>query len=97
MLRNASKPRLSFEAPVYPSNLLAIVPSRDGRYPELPIQSVNKIINNLTLEILTENLETPDFANKEIIYILKVWQTKFKKMENYPRTYISYITKRWRW
>ena len=57
---------------VYPSNLLAIAPSRDGRYPELTIQSVNKIINNLTLEILTENLETPDFGEKEIIYILKV-------------------------
>ena len=64
---------LSFGASVYPSNLLAIVPSRDGRYPELTIQSVNKIINNLTLEILTENLETPDFGDKEIIYILKVW------------------------
>ena len=71
----------SFGAPVHPSNslkvytsnLLAIAPSRDGRYPELTIQSVNKIINNLTLEILTENLETPEFANKEIIYILKVW------------------------
>ena len=57
---------------VYPSNLLAITPSRDGRYPELTIQSVNKIINNLTLEIITENLETPDFGDKEIIYILKV-------------------------
>ena len=57
---------------VYPSNLLAIAPSGDGRYPELTIQSVNKIINNLTLEILTENLETPDFGYKEIIYILKV-------------------------
>ena len=57
---------------VYPSNLLAIVPSRDGRYPELTIQSVNQIINNITLEILTENLETPDFGDKEIIYILKV-------------------------
>ena len=56
----------------YPSNLLAIVPSRDGRYPELTIQSVNKIINNITLEILTENLETPDFGDKEIVYILKV-------------------------
>ena len=57
---------------VYPSNLLAIAPSRDGRYPELTIQSVNKIINNFTLEILTENFETPDFSDKEIIYILKV-------------------------
>ena len=57
---------------VYPSNLLEIAQSRDGRYPELTIQSVNKIINNLTLEILTENLETPDFGDKEIIYILKV-------------------------
>ena len=57
---------------VYPSNLLAIAPSRDRRYPELTIQSVNKIINNITLEILTENLETPDFGDKEIIYILKV-------------------------
>ena len=57
---------------VYPSNLLAIAPSRDGRYPELTIQPVNKIINNLTLEILKENLETPDFGYKEIIYVLKV-------------------------
>ena len=57
---------------VYPSKLLAIAPSRDGRYPELTIQSVNKIINNLTLEILSENFETPDFGDKEIIYILKV-------------------------
>ena len=57
---------------VYPSNLLTIAPSRDGRYPELTIQSVNKIINNLTLEILAENFETPDFGDKEIIYILKV-------------------------
>ena len=57
---------------VHTSNLLAIAPSRDGRYPELTIQSVNNIINNLTLEILTENLETPDFGDKEIIYILKV-------------------------
>ena len=57
---------------VYPSNLLAIVPSRDGRYPELTIQSVNQIINNITLEILTENLETPDFGDKELIYILNV-------------------------
>ena len=62
----------SFGVSVYPHNLLAIAPSRDGRYPELTIQSVNKIINNLTLEILTENLETPDFGDKEIIYILKV-------------------------
>ena len=43
---------------VYPSNLLAIAPSRDGRYPELIIQSVNKIINNLTLEILTEQVQS---------------------------------------
>ena len=58
---------------VYPSNLLlAIAPSRDGRYPELTTQSVNKIINNLTLEILKENLETLDLGYKEIIYILKV-------------------------
>ena len=63
---------LSFETSVYPSNLLAIAPSRDGRYPELTIESCKNIINNLTLEILTENLETPDLANKEIIYILKV-------------------------
>ena len=63
----------SFGVSVYPSNLLAIVPSRVGRYPELTIQSVNKIIHNLTLEILTENLETPEFGDKEIIYILKVW------------------------
>ena len=70
---NSSYSFMVFPGDVYPSNLLAIAPSRDGRYPELTIQSVNKIINNLTLEILTENLETPDFGDKEINYILKVW------------------------
>ena len=69
---NSSYSFMASPGDVYPSNLLAIAPSRDGRYPELTIQSVNKIINNLTLEILTENFETPDFCDKEIIYILKV-------------------------
>ena len=31
------------------------------------------MINNLTLEILTENLETPDFGDNEITYVLKIW------------------------
>ena len=51
----------------------AVAPSRNGRYPELSIQSGKNIINNLTLEILTENLETPDFGDNEITYVLKVW------------------------
>ena len=69
---NSSYSFMVYPGDVNPFNLLAIVLSRDGRYPELTIQSVNKIINNITLEILTENLETPDFGDKEIIYILKV-------------------------
>ena len=63
----------TFGEKVSRSHLLAVAPSRDGRYPELSIQSGNKIINNLTLETLTENLETPEFAHKEITYVLKVW------------------------
>ena len=58
---------------VYPSRLLAAAPSRNGCYPELSIESGKNIINNLTLEILTENLETPDFGDNEITYVLKAW------------------------
>ena len=58
---------------VYPSRLLAVAPSRNGCYPELSVQSGKNIINNLTLEILTENLETPNFGDNEITYVLKVW------------------------
>ena len=57
---------------VYPSRLLAVAPLRNGCYPELSIQSGKNIINNLTLEILTENLETPNFGDNEITYVLKV-------------------------
>ena len=63
----------SFGSKIRPSSLLAVAPSRDGRYPELSVQSGNKIINNLTLEIVTENFESPDFGEKEIMFILKVW------------------------
>ena len=47
---------------VYPSRILAVAPSRHGCYPELSIKPGKNIINNLTLEILTENLETPDLV-----------------------------------
>ena len=57
---------------VYPSRLLAVAPLRNGCYPELSIQSGKNIINNLTLEILTENLETPNFGDNVITYVLKV-------------------------
>ena len=63
----------SFGPKVSPSRLLAVAPSRNGCYPELSIQSGKNIINYLTLEILTENLETPDFGDNEITYVLKVW------------------------
>ena len=58
---------------VYPSRLLAVAPLRNGCYLELSIQSGKNIINNLTLEILTESLETPNFGDNEITYVLKVW------------------------
>ena len=67
---NSSYP---FGPKVSPSRLLAVAPSRNGCYPELSIQSGKNIINNLTLEILTENLETPDLGDNEITYVLKVW------------------------
>ena len=58
---------------VYPSRLLEVAPLRNECYPELSIESGKNIINNLTLEILTENLEAPDFGDNEITYALKVW------------------------
>ena len=63
----------SFGSKVSPSRLLAVAPSRNGRYSKLSIQSGKNIINNLTLEIFTENLETPDFGDNEITYVLQVW------------------------
>ena len=63
----------AFGPKIRPSSLLAVAPSRDGSYPELSIQSGNKIMNNLILEIITETFESPDFGEKEIMYILKVW------------------------
>ena len=46
---------------VAPTNLLAIVPSKSGRYPSIPIQAENHPINYLTLSILDENGNKPNF------------------------------------
>ena len=44
-----------------PTNLLAILPSKSGIYPSIPIQTENYPINYLTLSVLDENGNKPKF------------------------------------
>ena len=60
------------ESKVTPSRLLAVAPSRGGHYPELLVQSGKNIVDGITLDLLTENCEVPDFGGKVIVYILKI-------------------------
>ena len=55
-----------------PTNLLAIVPSKSGRYPSIPIQAKNHPINYLTLSILDENGNKPNFNDVPFRISLRV-------------------------
>ena len=46
-----------------PTNLLAIVPSKSGIYPSIPIQVENHPINYITLSVLDENGNKPNFSD----------------------------------
>ena len=59
---------------IMPSKLLAVAPkSESGVFPELLIPADKRVINNITLRIENEKFEVPDFNDKEIIYVLKIW------------------------
>ena len=59
---------------IMPSKLLAVASkSESGVYPELLIPADKRVINNITLRIENEKFEVPDFNDKEIIYVLKIW------------------------
>ena len=45
-----------------PTNLLAVVPSKSGIYPSIPVQDVSGPINYLTLSVLGENGNVPRFG-----------------------------------
>ena len=45
-----------------PTNLLAIIPSKSGDYPSIPIQAKNHPINYFTLSVLDENGNKPNFS-----------------------------------
>ena len=61
-------------ARIMPSKLLAVAPkSESGVYPELLIPADKRVINNITLRIVNEKFEVPDFNDEEIIYVLKIW------------------------
>ena len=45
-----------------PTNLLAIVPSKSGDYPSIPIQAENHLINYFTLSVFDENGNKPKFS-----------------------------------
>ena len=55
-----------------PTNLLAIVPSKSERYPSIPIQVENHPINYLTLSVLDENGNMPNFNDMPFRINLKV-------------------------
>ena len=59
---------------IMPSKLLAVAPKGEsGVYPELLIPADKRVINNITLRIVNEKFEVPDFNDEEIIYVLKIW------------------------
>ena len=45
-----------------PTNLLAIIPSKSGIYPSIPVQVENYPINYITLSVLDENGNVPRFG-----------------------------------
>ena len=55
-----------------PTNLLAVVPSKSGRYPSIPIQVEYHLINYLTLSVLDENGNKPNFNDMPFRINLKV-------------------------
>ena len=55
-----------------PTNLLAVIPSKSGIYPSLPIQTVNHPINYLTLSVLDENGNEPKLGGVSFRINLKI-------------------------
>ena len=55
-----------------PTNLLAIIPSKSEKYPSIPIQVENHPINYLTISVLDENGNKPNFNDKPFRINLKI-------------------------
>ena len=55
-----------------PTNLLAIIPSKSGFYPSIPIQVENHPINYLTLSVLTKDGNVPRFGGAPFRINLRV-------------------------
>ena len=55
-----------------PTNLLAIIPSKSEKYPLIPIQVENHPINYLTLSVLDENGNKPNFNDEPFRINLRV-------------------------
>ena len=55
-----------------PTNLLAIIPSKSEKYPSIPIQVENHPINYLTISVLDENGNKPNFNGKPFRINLKI-------------------------
>ena len=55
-----------------PTNLLAIIPSKSGKYPSMPIQVENHPINYLTLSVLDENGNKLNFNDKPFRINLRI-------------------------
>ena len=55
-----------------PTNLLAIIPSKSERYPTIPIHVENHPINYLTLSVLDENGNKPNFNDMPFRINLRV-------------------------
>ena len=55
-----------------PTNLLAVVPSKSEKYPSIPIKVENHPINYLTLSVLDENGNKPNFNDMPFRINLRV-------------------------
>ena len=55
-----------------PTNLLAVIPSKSERYPSIPIHVENHPINYLSLSVLDENGNKPNFNDMPFRINLKV-------------------------
>ena len=55
-----------------PTNLLAVIPSKSGFYPSIPVQNVSAPINYITLSVLDEDGNEPKFGRVSFRINLRV-------------------------
>ena len=64
--------RISTVGKLFPTNLLAIIPSKSGIYPSIPVQVENHPINYIHLSLLNKNGGKPNFSSVPFRISLRV-------------------------